>query len=82
MKLFDITIKGFLKEKMYYSKEVLKKTNEGKKIIKELFIKINKKPDKFIDMKYLIEKNKKRLICDFIAGMTDRFAIDLYKKIK
>jgi dGTP triphosphohydrolase len=53
MKLFDITIKGFLKEKMYYSKEVLKKTNEGKKIIKELFIKINKKPDKFTDKEFL-----------------------------
>ena len=28
------------------------------------------------------KKNKVRSICDFIAGMTDRFAIDLYNSIK
>ena len=82
MKLFDITIKGFLKKKMYYSKEVLKKTNEGKKIIKVLFKKINKKPDMYIKTQSLIDEKRKRLICDFIAGMTDRYAINLYKKIK
>ena len=26
--------------------------------------------------------NKERIICDYIAGMTDRYAINLYKKIK
>ena len=40
MNYFDITIKSFLKEKMYFSKNVLKKTNMGKKIIKFLFKKI------------------------------------------
>ena len=27
-------------------------------------------------------ENIDRSICDFIAGMTDRYAINLYKKIK
>ena len=43
MQLFDTSIKFFLKERMYFSKDVLKKTNEGKKIIKILFLKIKKK---------------------------------------
>ena len=43
MKLFDTSIKSFLKEKMYFNKNVLKKTNSGKKIIKVLFVKIKKK---------------------------------------
>ena len=30
----------------------------------------------------LLLENKERLIADFIAGMTDRYAINLYKKIK
>ena len=34
MNLFDMSIKSFLKEKMYYSSDVLAKTNKGKKIIK------------------------------------------------
>ena len=44
MNLFDLSIKSFLKEKMYFSKNVLKKTNMGKKIIKFLFFKIKKNP--------------------------------------
>jgi len=44
MNYFDITIKAFLKENMYFSKNVLKKTNMGKKIIKLLFLKIKKNP--------------------------------------
>ena len=36
MNLFDISIKSFLKERMYFSSNVLKKTNMGKKIIKFL----------------------------------------------
>jgi dGTPase len=48
MNLFDLSIKSFLKEKMYFNKMVLKKTNMGKKIIKFLFLKIKKKPLKFI----------------------------------
>ena len=81
MNNFDFNIKQFLKEKMYYSKVVLKKTNEGKKIIKSLFKNINNKPSNFLN-KYETNKNKTRSVCDFIAGMTDRFAIDLYNSIK
>ena len=27
------------------------------------------------------EPSKKRLVCDFVASMTDRYALDLYAKI-
>ena len=37
MNKFDISVKSFLKEHMYLSKNVLQKANSGKKIIKELF---------------------------------------------
>ena len=81
MNLFDISIKNFLRKNMYYSQDVIKKTNRGKKIIKNLFSKIKKNPKKFIK----IEKETthiERSICDFIAGMTDRYAIKLNNKIK
>ena len=82
MKLFDLSIKSFLKKNMYLSKDVLKKTNNGKKIIKALFLIIKKNPSKFIK-KSIYEKNiVERNICDFIAGMTDRYAINLYNSIK
>ena len=82
MHLFDINIKKFLKEKMYFHKSVIHKTNYGKKIIKELFFKIKKNPKKFISIHKLKKTNIDRIICDFIAGMTDRFAINLYNKLK
>ncbi len=82
MNLFDISIKKFLKEKMYYHKSVLEKTNYGKLVIKGLFLKIKKNPNKYIDTKNIKKTSIDRSICDFIAGMTDRFAINLYNKSK
>ena len=49
MKLFDQKVKIFLKENMYYHKNVIHKTNQGKKIIKNLFLIIKKNPKKFIN---------------------------------
>jgi len=82
MNLFDLSVKSFLKEKMYFSKSVLKKTNMGKKIIKFLFLNIKKNPSKFIKKSIYQKKNFERNICDFIAGMTDRYAINLYNSLK
>jgi dGTPase len=82
MNLFDFNIKKFLKEKMYFHKTVLHKTNFGKRIIKDLFVKIKKNPKKYIDIKNIKKTNLDRAICDFIAGMTDRFAINLYNESK
>ena len=82
MTLFDKSIKSFLKEKMYFSKNVLKKTNNGKKIIKFLFLKIKKNPSKYIKKSVYQENNVERNICDYIAGMTDRYAINLFNSLK
>ena len=48
MSYFDLTIKSFLKERMYFSKNVLKKTNMGKEVIKFLFFKIKNNPSKVL----------------------------------
>ena len=67
---------------MYYNKKVIKKTLEGKKIIDFLFYRIKKNPTRFIKKTILNTSTKERIICDFIAGMTDRYAINLYKSLK
>ena len=82
MQFFDTAIKSFLKKKMYLCENVLNKTNNGKKIIKFLFIKIKKNPSKFIKRSAYQRNNVERNICDFIAGMTDRFAINLFNSLK
>ncbi len=74
-------IKQFLKIKMYNNKYVLLKNNKGKIIIKKLFEKISKQPKKYLNNVQL-KKGKYRAIADYISGMTDRYAINLYKIIK
>jgi dGTPase len=74
-------IRYFLKTKMYNNKNVLGKNNKGKSIIKKLFNKIKNNPKKFISKKQLT-RDKYRAISDFISGMTDRYAINLYNDIK
>ena len=81
MKQFDVQIKSFLKRKMYFHHKVYSKTNLGRKIITKLFTKIRKNPKKYINIKKYNGENLERNICDYIAGMTDRFAINLYNKI-
>ena len=77
----ETEIKQFLKIKMYNNKNVMKKNNNGKKIIKKLFKTIIKKPNNYIKSSDL-KKDKHRAISDYISGMTDRFAIQLYKMSK
>ncbi len=82
MKKIVILIKNFLKKNMYNHKKVLVNTNSGKKIVKDLFDYFVNNPNKYINKKLFNKKNKERVVSDFIAGMTDRYAINIYNKIK
>jgi len=82
MKRIDNQIKDFLKLKMYSHKKVIINTNEGKKIINDLFKYLSKNPAKYINKELFEKEQKERVVSDFIAGMTDRYAINLHKSIK
>jgi len=74
-------IRLFLRTKMYNNKLVLRKNQRGKVIIKKLFNIIKSNPRKFLS-KDQLTKDKFRVISDFISGMTDRYAINLYNNYK
>ena len=74
-------IRSFLRSKMYNNNSVLRKNQRGKLIIKKLFEIIKSKPRKFLT-KDQLTKDKYRAISDFISGMTDRYAINLYNNYK
>ena len=82
VKKVDMQIKHFLRHNMYNHKKVIINTDKGRRIIKDLFNYLSKNPKKYISNDLLKNENKKRVIADFIAGMTDRYAINLHKKIK
>ena len=78
------SIKSFLNSKMYNHDKVIKMTNDASQIITFLF-------RKFMDDENLMHKdfkirleneNKARVVCDYIAGMTDNYASEIYKSIK
>ena len=78
------SIKSFLNSKMYNHDKVIKMTNDASQIIAFLF-------KKFMDDENLMHKdfkirleneNKARVVCDYIAGMTDNYASEIYKRIK
>ena len=80
-KKIEYEIKEFLRYKMYNNKKIVKKNNEGKKILEFLFNKITNNPKKFLKSNISIN-DKYRASADYISGMTDRFAINMYNKIK
>ena len=67
---------------MYNNKNVIIKNNEGKSTIKNLFYLIKKNPKKYLNAQKNLKSNKYRDIADFISGMTDRYAINLYNNLK
>jgi len=75
-------IKDFLKHNMYNHKKVIINTNKGKRIIKFLFNYLSKNPKEYINEELLKKELKERVVADFVAGMTDRYAINMYKKVK
>ena len=82
MKKIDKQIKEFLKYNMYNHKKVITSANKGKRIINDLFKYLLKNPKKYISETKFKNEHKERVIADFVAGMTDRYAINLHKKIK
>jgi dGTP triphosphohydrolase len=66
---------------MYKNKSVKEMNDKAEKIIKNLYIYLIKNNKKFLTL----DKKKwglERSVSDFIAGMTDKFAIDLYNKTR
>jgi dGTPase len=47
-----------------------------------LFDKVKKKPNKFFKKNTNNSESLERQVSDFIAGMTDRYAINLYDSLK
>jgi len=79
-------LKQFLSDRIYQHELVLIKMTRAKKWLGDLFYYYMETPaalpvDWQIDVANLQESVFARQVCDFIAGMTDRFAMDEYRRI-
>jgi len=81
LKDIDDDIRNFLRRNMYDHKDVQKRNNEGKKIVNFLFKMLYSNTKNNFSIQNF-DKNKARSVADFISGMTDRYAINLYEELK
>ncbi len=78
-------LKDFLFQEVYRSPQVCIMNEKGKLIIRRLFEHLEKKPEmlprSFMNRleKAPERRTKRRIIADYISGMTDRYAMDLYQ---
>jgi len=83
MKKRTAEVKTFLFNKVYRFPKVVETCEHSKKVIKELFNyyknDLKRLPDKY--QKRFKGKDGNRAIADYIAGMTDRFALSEHQKI-
>lgn len=77
-------LQDFLFENFYKHYRVMRMANKAKRFIRKLFEEYLKEP-RLMPSSYfekaLDEKRRRTIICDYIAGMTDRYALDEYKKL-
>lgn len=75
-------LRDFLYENVYESKKIELEFNKAKKILRELYgYYIDHTEELFSDIPTEEKIDKHRIVCDFVAGMTDRFAIATYEKL-
>ncbi len=76
-------LREFLISKLYNHYRVIRMSNKAKRFIKELFNVYLNSPDQLPPhiKDRIAYDGTKRAVSDYIAGMTDRYALDEYKKL-
>jgi dGTPase len=82
-KKLNSQLKMFLFDKMYRHYRMIRMADKARRIVTQLFeVYLNNSdqlPPSFSSK--IKEENKMQLVCDYVAGMTDRFALQEYKKL-
>ena len=75
-------LRAFLMDNLYKNYRVIRMSDKAERILTEIFNVYLHKPQQLPpEAKEKLKKEKKhRVICDYIAGMTDRYALEEYRK--
>lgn len=76
------SMRDFLMKNLYQHYRVVRMSNKADRFIKSLFKVYLERTEQLppTTQSRLKSQDKHRVICDYIAGMTDRYALDEYKK--
>jgi dGTPase len=83
LKQLNDQLKGFLLNKMYRHYRMVRMADKARRILTELFNTYLENPEQLpgSTREKLKNQDKTRVVCDYIAGMTDRFAQQEFKKL-
>ena len=79
-----LPLKDFLMRELYRNYRVVRMSDKAKRFITELFKIYLNSPQQLPEEtagRIKSTEDTRRVICDYIAGMTDRYALDEYKKL-
>ena len=76
-------LRQFLMQKLYHHYRVVRMSTKAKRFIRELFCEYLKRPAQMPSeiQRRIPQEGVRQVVCDYIAGMTDRYALDEYKKL-
>ena len=76
-------LKQFLLREMYANYRVIRMEQKARRIIGDLFRSYSERPEQLPPHVFSRVKSEgvKRVACDYIAGMTDRYAMEEYRKL-
>jgi len=76
-------LRQFLMQKLYQHYRVMRMSIKAKRFIRELFNEYVLHPQQMPSeiQQRIPKETTKQVVCDYIAGMTDRYALDEYKKL-
>ena len=79
-------LRAFLHERMYRHWRVNRSRSQARRIVAEMFALFMAEPDVlpaewFERLRDLDEAPRARVVCDYIAGMTDRYAIEEHRRL-
>lgn len=86
MQAYDRALKSFLLERMYHHFQVNRMMSKAKRVMRDVFELLVNEPD-LLPNEWQEQtdgprtQNTAETVCDFVAGMTDRFAIEEHRRL-
>ncbi|HLZ83257.1 MAG TPA: deoxyguanosinetriphosphate triphosphohydrolase [Caulobacteraceae bacterium] len=79
-------LRAFLYERMYHHWKVNRSRSQARRILAEMFALFLAEPEVlpgewYARLRHLDRPGRARVVCDYIAGMTDRYAVEEHRKL-
>ncbi len=78
-------LRSFLFDHVYYNPEAKQEERKAREMIQELYRYYNRHADRmpkeYLELIHQKNQPQERVVCDYIAGMTDQYAIDRFAEI-